>query len=188
MGGGFPWQDVVVGPALGLANRPVAYDTPGYVPAAQPAVQQVVVNEGPAAVEPEPVQQSQGSADLVLENIEQVAPATLLVGPAYRVTFRNQSSSAVGAFRVAIFAGIDGTLSQDAPRAAIEFAGLQGGEVGEATMRLPAAAMRLVSTGSQQSGFSHLVVAVDVTNDVAELDETNNVATVERSALEAAAQ
>ncbi len=186
MGGGFPWGDVVVGTALGLANRPqVVYETPVYVPVAQAPVQQLAVAEAPAGVEP---QVAQSAADLVLENIEQVAPATMLVGPAYRVTFRNQSEQTVGAFHVAIYAGTDGKMAADAPRAAMEIAGLQGGEVGEATLRLPAAAMKMASTNSRHSGFSHLVVAVDVTNDVAELDETNNVAIVERAALDAAAQ
>jgi hypothetical protein len=187
-GGGFPWPDVVVGTALGLANRPVAYETPVYMPVAQPAMQQVVVNEAPAVIDPEPVQTASGSADLVLENIELVGPATLLVGPAYRVTFRNQSASAVGAFRVAIFAGVEGKLTDDAPRAMMEIAGLEGGKVGEATLRLPAAAMKLASATSQQPGFSHLAAAVDVTNDVIELDEANNVAMVERTALESTAR
>lgn len=188
VGSGFPWQDVVVGTAIGLANRPVAYETPLYVPAAQPPVQQVVVSESPTAVEAKPVETVQGTADLVLENIEQAAPATLLVGPAYRVTFRNQSAVAVGAFRVAIFAGSDGKLSDTAPRAVMEIAGIEGGEVSEATLRMPAAAMKLVSSNSQHSGFSYLVVAVDAANEIAELDETNNNATVDRSALDAAAQ
>lgn len=191
-GGGVPWGDVIVGTAIGLADRPQVYESPVYVPVVQAPVQQAVAVETPVAAAVPVADESEvaeGTADLVLENIERIAPPTMLVGPAYRVTFRNQSAQAVGAFRVAVFAGTDGKLSEDAPRAAMQISGLQGGEVGEATLRLPGSAMKLVSSASnQQAGFSHLFVAVDVTNDLVELDEGNNHAIVERAALETAAE
>src|SRR5262249_16799473 len=43
-------------------------------------------------------------ADLVLEDVKLVAPATLVAGPAYRVKFRNQGTAVAANFEVAILA------------------------------------------------------------------------------------
>lgn len=185
-GGGFPWQDLVVGTAQGLANRPVAYDVPVYVPVAQPAVQQVVVNEATAA-EPVIVEATPGSVDLVLDDLTLDSPATLIAGPAYRLKFRNQGTQAAGKFQVAILVGLQDGLAEDAPRAIVEVPSLVAGQVAELTLRLPLQSMKLVVADSQ-TVFTHLYVAVDFRNTVAELDETNNLAIVERSALDAAAE
>jgi hypothetical protein len=129
------------------------------------------------------------AADLVLEDVQYVEPATLLVGPAYRVKFRNQGAEAVGTFRVALFAGMDGRVSEDAPRATVEVPGLAGGESRELTLRLPRTAMTLTSAATgRPAAFTHLFVAVDLDNGVNESDETNNVAIVERTLLEEAAR
>lgn len=187
--GGFPWQELVVGAALNQANRQQVVEVPVYASNhAAPLVQEGKMPAPTTAVEPQPTPVAQGAADLVLEDVQRVEPATLLVGPAYRVKFRNQSPHAVGAFHAAIFAGIDGKLSDDAPRAVVEIAGMQGSEVMEVTLRLPATAMKLVSAKpNQPAGFSHLFVAVDETDSIAELDEDNNTAVIETAALEAIA-
>jgi len=133
--------------------------------------------------------QSSAMVDLVLEDVQFVEPATMLVGPAYRIKFRNQSRQSVGEFSVAIFAGVDGKIAENAPRAIADVSGMLGGEVSEVTLRLPATAMKLASAHTpKRAGFSHLFVAIDATDVIPELDEANNVAVIERSALETAAQ
>jgi hypothetical protein len=123
-------------------------------------------------------------ADLVLEDITLAAPATLVAGPAYTVKFRNQGTAAAGKFEVAILAGFDGKLTEDAPRAVFEAASLAAGDVKEVTLRLPQKALKLPSADGTPAGFTHLFVAVDLLNTIAETDETNNTAVVERAALE----
>ncbi len=82
-------------------------------------------------------------ADLVLENIELAAPATLVAGPAYRVKFRNQGTAAAGKFEVAVLAGLDAKLTAEAPRAVVEINSLAAGQSGEVTLRLPQSAMNM---------------------------------------------
>jgi CARDB len=126
------------------------------------------------------------SADLVVEDIQLDAPATLVAGPAYRVKFRNQGSAAATKFQVAVLAGLDAKLADDAPRAVVEVASLAAGQVGEVVLRLPqrALAMQTAAEG-QPTAFTHLFIAVDLANSVAEVDETNNTAVVGRAAVEA---
>lgn len=137
----------------------------------------------------EAMPQTAAIVDLLLEDVEYVEAATLLVGPAYRVKFRNQGAEPVGKFRVALLAGMDGRVSEDSPRAMVEVAGLASGESKELTIRLPRTAMRLASTANGlPSAFTHLFVAVDIDNAIDELDKTNNVAILERTMLEEAAR
>jgi hypothetical protein len=123
--------------------------------------------------------------DLVVEDIALAAPATMIAGPAYTVLFRNQGLQACGAFRVGLFAMMDGKLAEDA-RALVEVPGLAAGGQQVVTLRLPAASMRLVnaSTG-EASAFNQLLVAVDPDGIVPESNKDNNVATLDRAALEA---
>jgi hypothetical protein len=130
-----------------------------------------------------------GSVDLVLENVELVQPATLVAGPAYRVMFRNQGTLAVGKFRVGVFAQMSEGLAEDAPRAITEIAGLAADQAGEITLRLPKSALQMVSSSSAETRpFEQLTIAVDLDDAVREMDETNNVAQIERAALEMSAQ
>jgi hypothetical protein len=122
--------------------------------------------------------------DLVLEDVKLAAPATLVAGPAYTVTLRNQGTAPAGQFVVAVLAGLDGKLTQDAPRGGIEVPSLAAGEVKEVTLRLPQKALQLAGPDGQLTAFTHLFVAVDLMNTVAETDKTNNTAVVERAALE----
>jgi hypothetical protein len=127
-------------------------------------------------------------ADLVLENIELAAPATLVAGPAYRVKFRNQGTAVAGKFEVAVVAGLDGKLTADAPRAVVEVNSLAAGQSGEVTLRLPQSALKMTgAVDGKPAVFTHLFVAVDLMNTVAETDETNNTAVVERAAVDAVA-
>lgn len=154
----------------------------------------VIVNSAPPVVVNEVVQASAtvdyGTArvDLVLEDVQYVEPATMLVGPAYRVKFRNQGLTAVGKFRVALVAAIDGQASEQSPKALVEVAGLASGESSEVTVRLPVSAMKLAGADGKATIFTHLLVAADFDNSVDESDKTNNVAIIERSMLEVAAK
>jgi hypothetical protein len=157
------------GPARHYPTEPV-YSAPATY--AQPA--SVTVPQTAAA--------SSGIVDLVLEDVKLVADATLVAGPAYAVRFRNQGTQACGKFVVAVLASLDGQVGQHAPRAVMEVPALGAGEMGELVLRLPGAAMKM---GAEQSPFRYVVLVVDGTNSVAELDEQNNGAVVERSALSA---
>ena len=127
--------------------------------------------------------------DLVLEDVQLASSATLVAGPAYTVKFRNQGRQAAGKFQVGILAGLDGKLVSDAPRALVEVESLAAGQVKEVTLRLPLKSMQLHRPGQGlPTAFTHLFVAVDLNNTVAETDETNNTAIVERAALESSAQ
>jgi hypothetical protein len=129
-----------------------------------------------------------GTVDLVLEDVQYVEPATALVGPAYRIKFRNQGLATAGAFRVALLAGMDGRIAADPPQATVDVPGLESGQAHVVTVRLPRTAMRLVATSGQPSAFTHLFVAVDADRAVGETDEVNNLAVLERIALEEAAR
>ena len=149
----------------------------------------MIVNSAPVVV-PASATVDYGTArvDLVLEDVQYVEPATMLVGPAYRVKFRNQGLSAVGKFRVALVASIDGQASEQSPKALVEVAGLASGESSEVTVRLPVTAMKLAGTDGKTTIFTHLLVAADFDNSVVESDKTNNVAIIERTMLEVAAK
>ncbi len=124
-------------------------------------------------------------ADLVLENIELASSATLIAGPAYTVKFRNQGTADAAKFQVAVLVGVDGKLADDASHAVVEVKSLTAGKSAEVTLRLPQSALKLIGTDNQPTAFTQLFVAVDLMNTVAETDESNNTAVVERSALEA---
>lgn len=126
-------------------------------------------------------------ADLVLEDVKLAAPATLVAGPAYTVTFRNQGTADAGKFQVGIAAGINQELKGSDPRAMVEIPSLAAGEVKEVTLRLPHKAMLVEDNGTGLVPFRYLTVAIDATNAVAEIDETNNIAVVERASLEGGA-
>lgn len=126
-------------------------------------------------------------ADLALEDVRLVAPATMIAGPAYAVTFRNQGTVAANNFQLAMLVGLDGKLADNAPRAVIQIGTLAAGEAKEVTLRLPQSAMKLAGADGKLTAFTQLFVAVDLMNTVAETDETNNTAVVDRAALEATA-
>ena len=122
--------------------------------------------------------------DLVLEDVKLAAPATLVAGPAYTVTFRNQGTAEAGKFQVAIAAGFNQQLKGNDPRVTLEIPSLAAGEVKEVTLRLPHKAMLVEDNGRGLVPFRYLAVVIDATSAVAETDKTNNTAVVERAALE----
>jgi len=147
--------------------------TPAYKPTLTPEPTKTPQPTNPL---PTPAATNPGSVDLVLEDLKLTAQATPVAGPAYAVRFRNQGTLPAGKFAVLVAVSVDGELTQDAPRAAIEMPALGPGESREVILRLPATAMKPNAAGQS---FQHLVVMVDPLDTVQELDESNNTAVVD---------
>ena len=161
------------GPSQPVANQPVS-------PAVAGAAIAGATVAGAAVA-------SAGDVDLVLEDVKYVEPATETAGPVYRMKVRNLGARAAGKFRIGAFAERDGKLSDDAPQVVKEIASLPAGGVSEVTLRLPLSAVRFVSTSSVEPvAFDQLLVVVDLDNSIVESDKSNNVASLERTDLEAA--
>jgi hypothetical protein len=180
----FPWEQIVsdIPLYLALANGLGGGEGGGGVTQSGPVYQQASVEAAPAA---EPAVEETAAVDLILEDVQLAAPATLVAGPAYRVTLRNQSTIPVGRFHVAVMAGLNGSLPESAPQAVTEIALLQPGEGTSVLLRLPNTAMRMVA-GEQVTPFTHLFIAADAMDGIVEADETNNTAILDRMALEGA--
>lgn len=163
-------------------SQPVA-DQPVKAPAPRPAVAGAVAGATVAGA----VAATAGDVDLVLEDVKYIEPATETAGPVYRMKLRNLGARAAGKFRIGAFAERDGKLSDDAPQVVTEIASLPAGGVSEVTLRLPLSAVRFVSTSSVEPvAFDQLLVVVDLDNSIVESDKSNNVASLERTELEAA--
>ena len=54
------------------------------------------------------------------------------------------------------------------------------------TLRLPQSALKLIGPDNRPTAFTTLFIAVDLMNAVAETDETNNTAIIDRAAMETA--
>ena len=106
----------------------------------------VSVTTADVSAEAMPAAAATSNVDLVIEDIQLDSPATLVAGPAYRVKFRNQGTAAAANFQVALLAGLDGKLADDAPRAVVEVASLAAGQVGEVVLRLPQRALLMKGT------------------------------------------
>ena len=174
-GGGYGGTASAPAASTPVASAPVS--DPNVVPASYAATESPAASSLPTTAAATP------SANLVVEDLQMVEPATLVAGPAYRLTFRNQGSVAAGAFRVGIFAALDNRLTDS--HAVVDVPGLEAGKTAEVILRLPQSALRLVSAGGH-SGFDKLAVLVDVDQRVQESDKTNNAAVLDRASLEAA--
>jgi hypothetical protein len=143
------------------------------------------VNVEPVTVEPVKVAapQTTEKADLVLEGVEFIEPATLIAGPSYRVKFRNQGTGTATNFKLALVASLDREIAADAPRAEVEVATLAAGQTSEATIRLPRSAMRLAGPSGTAAPFTHLHVKLDAAGTIQDATPTNNVAVIEQSTL-----
>lgn len=160
------------------AVRPAPVYVNDYAPPviyAQPVEQYV---EAPQA----PVVLGSGSPDLVVEDLQFASPATLLAGPAYQLTFRNQGTAPAGGFRVGLYGVLNGAISEGS-RAEVQVAGLAAGQSQVVTLRLPQGTTRLVGANGTSS-FNQLAASVDLDNAVVESDKDNNVAVVDRATLE----
>jgi len=127
----------------------------------------------------EAVQPLPATVDLQLLDVRLVdaGDAARNLGPRYRLVFGNAGTVAAGNFRVLAMASQDGTPSVTAPAGMAEVAALAPGTVASADVRLPLAA-ELPSLGA-------LIVAIDSATQIAETDEQNNVAVLDRAAIAA---
>jgi hypothetical protein len=184
----FPWEQVVANIPLylaltgGLGGGQGGGGGGGFVDSGPVSYQPAPIPEEPVAAPPV---EGTATVDLMLEDVQLAAPATIVAGPAYLVTLRNQSTIPVGRFHVAVLAGLNGSLTESAPQASSEVALLQPGEATSVLLRLPNTAMQMISNG-QVTQFTHLFVATDLMNAIAESDESNNIAILDRTALEGA--
>jgi hypothetical protein len=149
------------------------YSSNSYNPQPTPATKPTPT---PTGILSNPVTTNTGSVDLVLEDLKKSAEATPVAGPAYVVRFRNQGTLPAGKFAVLVAVSVDGKLTLDAPRGAIEIPALGPGESREVILRLPATSMKPNAAGQS---FHHLVVMIDPLDSVRELDESNNTAVVD---------
>jgi hypothetical protein len=97
------------------------------------------------------------------------------LGPRYRLTFGNAGTVPAGNFRVLAMASHDGTPNPAAPVGMAEVMTLAAGEVAMADVRLPLTA--------DLSSMGALIVVVDSAVQIAETDEQNNVAVLDRTKI-----
>ncbi|QDT75771.1 hypothetical protein [Lacipirellula limnantheis] len=161
-------------PAMEVADEAVPAEFAPAEPAAAAATEASAEPAAPALL---------SNADLVLEDLQLAAQATAIVGPAYRVQFRNQGSTAATDFYVVLLAGTSATATEDAPRAVLHVASVAPGEAVEAILRLPAAALQMTDASGARREMTHVFVSLDFTDAIGEIDETNNLAIVEAVAL-----
>lgn len=96
-------------------------------------------------------------------------------GPRYRITFTNAGTVAVGNFQVMAMASVDGKPSAVAPNAKAEVISLAPGAVASVDVRLPLTA--------DLSTMGALIVVIDSAVQIAETDEQNNVAILDRTKI-----
>ncbi|MBI3861722.1 MAG: hypothetical protein HY290_07485 [Planctomycetia bacterium] len=103
-------------------------------------------------------------------------------GPRYRVWFRNNSSVAmVQPFDVLAYASNSELPAAGMPSAGVRVTGMNPGQVQSVDLRLPAEANAMAADlNGQKSPFKFLHVIVDSQREVAETDEANNGAVLDR--------
>lgn len=107
------------------------------------------------------------------------------LGPRYRVWVRNNSLAAIGGpFNIALVAANGPQLLGELPQAGVTVPSMDAGAVLPVDIRLPSAANKLGRGPTGQSiPFSHLHVLVDSHRDVAENNESNNGAVLDRGQI-----
>jgi hypothetical protein len=163
------------GAAPTYVSQPSVLEAPGLLP-----------EETAPAAGPDGVGGATGEVDLVLEDLSLAAPATKIAGPAYRLKFRNQGTAAATSFHVVMLAGLGVQPTAGAPRAIVQVPALAAGEVIDVMLRLPASAINMAGADGRPRAMTHLFVALDFADAIAEVDELNNLAIVEADALETA--
>lgn len=97
------------------------------------------------------------------------------LGPRYRITLRNRGVLPAGNFQVLLLASPDGNPQPGLPTGIVEIAGLAPGQMFAADVRLPMTP-ELATLGA-------LVVALDSATQIAEFEERNNVAVLDRTKI-----
>jgi hypothetical protein len=123
------------------------------------------------------VQNVPATVDLQLLDVRFVdaGDPALNLGPRYRLTFGNAGTVPAGNFRVLAMASHDGTPNPAAPFGTAEVMTLAAGEVAMADVRL--------SLSADLSSMGALIVVVDSAVQIAETDEQNNVAVLDRTKI-----
>jgi hypothetical protein len=123
--------------------------------------------------------------DLELLEVRQIdsGDAENNLGPAYRVTFCNNSAVDITEpFDVVLFASTSRRLTADAPYAVIRGAGIQANQVLAADMRLPTGANNMGrNAAGQPVAFTWLTAQIDNGQEVPEANRDNNFATFGRT-------
>lgn len=117
--------------------------------------------------------------DMELAAVGLVSEAAGDLGPTFHVTFRNNSPVTARHFHVSLVA-VAGSLSTASPVATVEVPETAAGATAQVDIQLPAGAMAMGPQG-QAAPFDTLVAAVDSFDELAETDESNNVATLPRT-------
>jgi hypothetical protein len=155
----FPWWPPVIIGGGGCHNCPPA---------------DITVIEQPYVVQTLPA-----SVDLQIVDVRIVdsGDATQNRGPRYRLVFANAGTVAVSNFQVMAMASLDGKPSPTAPIATAEVVTLAPGQVASVDVRLPLTA--------DLSTMGALIVVIDSAVQIAETDEQNNVAILDRTKIAA---
>jgi CARDB len=129
----------------------------------------------PPATPAEPALAAGIDLELLDVRLVDAGDAARNLGPRYRLTFGNRGTDAAGNFQVMLMATADGTPQQGAPMATAELDGLASRQVLSADVRLP------LSAGL--ATLEKFIVVVDSAAQVAEADENNNVALLDRAKI-----
>ncbi len=123
--------------------------------------------------------------DLSIENLRFSEPGTVLVGPSYHITVRNNGSEYAPRFHIGLFASLDGVVNEQSPKAFLEVRDLAPGTAVDYTIRLPVNADSIPDPRTGQiRPFTHVAAVVDVFRLQPEGDETNNTAMLPRQVVD----
>ena len=120
-----------------------------------------------------------GIGDLELVGVNMVTDANGQLGPAYQVSFRNNSERPIGDFHVSITA-VQGVINLLSPTSNVNVPQIAAGAVGTVQIQLPLNAMTMGPAG-QLAPFDTLVVAIDSFEQLMEASKLNNIATLRRA-------
>jgi hypothetical protein len=130
------------------------------------------------------VDSSTSDLDLELVDVEMTAPgdAAANTGPRFRVKVRNAGRRELGKFLVSLLACKDAAINSTSLHTSLPVEKLAAGEETTLDFTLPVAAASL-SAKSAAGPYNTLIAAVDSDERIAEGNEENNLALVDRAAM-----
>src|SRR5262245_25082654 len=118
------------------------------------------------------------AVDVELVDVRQIDAGDVQqqLGPAYRVTFHNNSAVDINhAFSVGAMASTSRLLSKEFPMATIQVPGIKAGSTMAVDIRLPLDSQRMgVNYMGQNVPFAYLYVVVDSSNQINDTNRNNN--------------
>jgi hypothetical protein len=118
------------------------------------------------------------AVDVELVDVRQIDAGDVQqqLGPAYRVTFHNNSAVDINsAFSVGAMASTSRRLSKEFPMATVQVPGIKAGATMAVDIRLPLDAQRMgVNYMGQNVPFAYLYVVVDSSNQLNDVNRNNN--------------